>query len=143
MALDIANDGNRYFNNSDSTALLSTVAPLNMPWQPSIQVLLIAFRVLAMFTSIAVSIILLSKERCARTGFYVFSCIYTFAIQLTNIAVASPGIHNFFRKLHVSHYLGMIQFPWIIYSLIVILPIVITAILLSMEIRKIWKLEKI
>ncbi|MEG0365343.1 MAG: hypothetical protein RR585_00810 [Coprobacillus sp.] len=77
---------------------------------------------------------LVYKQKVLKNVIYFLGSCYLFFIETINVANASEGIHNLFRKIKVSYYLGITDMPWLLYYLSVLVIIVLMIGLVSHEI---------
>lgn len=132
---------NCLFEEGDSTMLLVTMQGNVPPYIMGREVLsYLKFLILAVAIIMSVLICILNiadkvKQKFA-SFFYLGSCLFPLLLVAISLKNTDQGINNLFRKASVSYQLGLVRLPWLLYYLMVLLPIIITIGLLIYDLKK-------
>lgn len=129
------------FEEGDSTMLLVTIQGNVPPYIMEREVLsylklLILAGAIIMSVLICIINIADKVKQKLVSFFYLGSCLFPLLLGAISLENTGQGINNLFRKASVSYQLGLVRLPWLLYYLMVLLPIIITIGLLIYDLKK-------
>jgi len=131
---------NAYFG-SDATVLLSSTSTFMLPisgFQPFVWYLRNLLLVLVLIFS---GFLVYNEKNYKNILYFCISTFAFFTVFCINLGTVSIGIHTFFRKINTAYTLAIIDYRWISYYLVIMIPIIIMSIMLFIELRKSKKIS--